>query len=486
VRLRAGFRRSAALAAGAALLSACAYYNGMYNTNRLVRSARKAERQGRPFEASGLWGQVIVRAESVAVHHPHSKYAAQATVLRGLAMSRLGQCTTAVEPLSRATLLPPGDLAEEATLALGRCRMETGDAASADLAFRELLDSKDVIVQREARFQHARALRMTGNYDEAVSLLRDDKTPRANDELLLALASGGRDAEADSLTTLLLASGDTTRKWDSLVTTLGRQNPRSAEKLVDRLDAQTSAPPQIVGRRLYEDGLRLEAIDSARALARFKDAARLGVGTESGERAALELLRLEIAKAGGVEALAPAADSLRLLASKATFVHPEATDLFTAVTRVRLAVDSGAANIPRGDLRLFLAAEVARDSLLAPRVAGELFRRIVSEWSASPYAPKALLAGQLVDSTWADSAQALLAERYTDSPYLAFLRGEPADGYRALEDSLLAFAATIPAPQRPGVRGRPPLRGDEPDVPRRRVRERKPSIDPATGGRLQP
>ena len=479
---RAGFRRIAALAVCAATLSACAYYNGMYNTNRLVRSARKAERQGRPFEASGLWGQVIVRAESVVVHHPHSKYAAQAAVLRGLAMSRLGQCSTALEPLSQVALLPPGDLSEEATLALGRCRMETGDAASADLAFRALIDSKDEIVRREARFQHARALRLTGSYAAAAGILRELKTPPANDELLLALAGEQWGAEADSFTTLLLASGDSTRKWDSLVTLLGRENPRSANKLVDRLGTQTGATPQVVGRRLYEDGLRLAAIDSALAIARFKEAAKAGSGSESGERASLALLRLEISHAVGVEALGPATDSLGLLATKGTFVNTEASGLFAAMTRVRLASDSGGAGVPRGDLRLFLAAELARDSLKAPQVAGQLFRRIASEWSSSPYAPKAVLAAQAIDSTWADSAQALLAERYSDSPYLAMLRGEPTDGYRALEDSLLAFASRVPAAQRPGPRGRRPPDDDD-DRLRRRGAEPRPN-SPTNGRRL--
>ena len=47
------------------LLGGCVYYNGMYNANRLARSARKAEREGRTFEANNLWGQVVTRAESV-------------------------------------------------------------------------------------------------------------------------------------------------------------------------------------------------------------------------------------------------------------------------------------------------------------------------------------------------------------------------------------------------------------------------------------
>ena len=50
---------------GISLLGGCAYYNGMYNTNRLAKSARKAERDGRTFEATSLWGQVITRADTL-------------------------------------------------------------------------------------------------------------------------------------------------------------------------------------------------------------------------------------------------------------------------------------------------------------------------------------------------------------------------------------------------------------------------------------
>ena len=65
-----------------ALLGGCVYYNGMYNANRLAHSARKAEREGRTFEANNLWGQVATKAESVVVRHPTSKYAEEAAVLQ--------------------------------------------------------------------------------------------------------------------------------------------------------------------------------------------------------------------------------------------------------------------------------------------------------------------------------------------------------------------------------------------------------------------
>jgi hypothetical protein len=455
------------------LLAGCVYYNGMYNTNRLMRSARKAERENKPFEASNLWGQVVTRAESVSVRHPHSKYATEANVVRGLALSRLNQCQQAVVPLGQVTLLPPGELAEEGTLALGRCQMELGDPAGADLAFTAIRDSKNVARRREARFEHARALRMTGHYEEAIPLLQEAKGPRAADELLLALSGAGRDAEADSMVTVMLASGDSTRVWDSLVVTLARQRPGSAVTLVDRLATQPNTAASLRAKRLYEEGLRLEQVDTAHAMASLRQAARLGAGTDPGERASLLLLRRSLAKAEGIEALAPLGDSLRALSSRPTGAGIEAAQLAVTLTRVRASSDSGGAEAPKGDMRLFLAAESARDTLGAPGVAAQLFHRIVAEWPESPYAPKAALASAALDSAWADSAQALLAERYSDSPYLAILRGQSSEEYRMLEDSLLAFASAQPAtrPSVPGVR-RPEVRPGRPIAPRR------PTLDP--------
>jgi hypothetical protein len=106
------------------------------------------------------------------------------------------------------------------------------------------------------------------------------------------------------------------------------------------------------------------------------------------------------------------------------------------------------------DMRLFLAAELARDTLTAPRLAGSLFRQVADDWPDSPYAPKALLALGMVDPAWADSARTLLAGRYAASPYVAYVQGTPLPEYQALEDSLQAF--TIRA--QPRVPHRQPVR----------------------------
>jgi hypothetical protein len=91
-------------------------------------------------------------------------------------------------------------------------------------------------------------------------------------------------------------------------------------------------------------------------------------------------------------------------------------------------------------------------------LAGTLFRRILEEWPASRYAPKVILAIQQLDSSWGDSARAILQERYHESPYLAVIRGDATTEYRQLEDSLDAFAASLAARPAPEPRGKPTVR----------------------------
>jgi hypothetical protein len=476
-----------ALALAAWLTAGCAYYNGMYNTNRLAKSARKAERDGRPFEAKTLWGQVVTRAETLLVRHPRSKYATEANVLRGLALARLDQCPAAVGPLGRVNLAAkPGDLSEESLLALGRCQLDLGDPALAALAFEPLLESKDTARRREARFQHGRALRMTGQYEEALAVLRATPDPRGGHDLLLALAGAGRGTEALKVADSLIAGNDTTFAWDSLIATLGRQDPRIASALVDRLRNDARATPEAKSRRLYEDAVRLASVDSAASLARLKDAAAAGGRTEGGERARLDLTRRSLARARTLTDLAPHADSLAALAQGASGAAAEAAALGMTLAQVRALPDSAAPGVPQGDLRLFLGAESARDALAAYALAATLFRQLAVDWPASPYAPKALLAAQLLDPEEPEAAQARLDSLYPESPYLAVLRGEESPGYQALEDSLQSYAiAQLQAAGRAQPAGQ---RGNQaqplPGQPQRR-RDNQPG-GAATSGRRRP
>ncbi len=444
---------------GLVLLGGCVYYNGMYNTNRLAKSARKAEREGRPFEAQGFWGQVITRADSLVLRHPRSKYADQATVLRGLALARLNQCQDAIGPLGRLNLVTlSSDITEEATMALGRCELQLGDAGLADLAFARLLNSPDSARRSEARLRHARALRITGQYEEALTLLRGSTDPGARVDLLLALAGAGHADEMLVFADSVLALHDSSFAWDSVVTAIGRQDARTASSLLSRLDGDPRATPELKARRLYEDGVRLADVDSAAALARFQQAARVPGAPESGNRARLRLLRASMSSSQSLQELTAHADSLAGLANEPTPEGLEAAALQLELAQLARLGDSTGAGVPQGDLRLFLAAESVRDSIHAPTVAASLFRRLADEWPASPYAPKALLAAQRLDPQDPDGIHSRLDSLYHDSPYLAVVRGEEAAGYRELEDSLQSFAAAQPilAPRR-GAGARPGL-----------------------------
>ncbi len=470
------------LLACAALLAGCVYYNGMYNTNRLANSARRAERDGRPSEAQGLWGQVITRADSLIVRHPQSKYADQASVIRALALARLNQCPDAVGPLGRLdnVQLSP-DLTEEAALALGRCQLELGDPRLANLAFARVVNSADSTRRREARYRYARALRMSGRYDEALALLRDNRDARGRADLLLSLAGTGHVKDALAVADSAVALHDSSIVWDSVVVALGRQDPRAASALVTRLGDDPKAPPESRARRLYDDAVRLEPVDSAGANARYLQVARMSRATESATRARLHLVRQAMSGVSTLDDLAPFADSLALLGRQTSSAAAEATALAAEITRVRQLSDSARPDVPQGDLRLFLGAEAARDSLRAPQLAAALFRQVGNDWPLSPYAPKALLAAQLIEPVDVDSERARLDSLYPNSPYLALVRGEDAPGYRVLEDSLKAFAARQPDGN--ARRTTPPPRPREDLVPARGQRRAPPPSEAAPGNR---
>jgi tetratricopeptide (TPR) repeat protein len=451
-----------------ALLGGCVYYNGMYNANRLAKSARKAEREGRTFEANNLWGQVATKAESVVVRHPRSKYAEEATVLRGVALARLGQCDQALGALSRATLGgKAGDLAEDALLATGRCQLALDNIPAGEAAFSQLLGSKDRDRRREAHFQHAKLLRQSGRYQEALRALEGVKDPRADSERILALAGAGRLPQALALADSLIARRDTTRPWDSLMVLMGQQNPAAASQLLDRI-RPLPVRSEIQARRLLEDGIRLASTDTARAGARLREVLSIGGHNDAAGRASLQLILLDLRHVRRVEDLPLMVEALKGVSEHFETVAYESTLLGGTIGGVHSAATSVTWETPQGDLRLFLAAEAARDSLRAPALAEGLFHRILDDYPNSSYAAKVVLAVQQLDSTWADSARGLLEGRYLDSPYLAVIRGgESSEQYRQLEDSLGAYAATLgvksPAP---GVRRTPAVRDE--DEPGRR------------------
>jgi tetratricopeptide (TPR) repeat protein len=386
-----------------------------------------------------------------------------------VALARLGQCDQALGPLSRATLAgKPGNLTEDALLATGRCQLALNNIPAGEAAFSQLLDSKDPDRRREAHFQDGKLLRQSGRYQEALRTLEGVKDPRVDSERILALAGAGRLPQALALADSLIAKRDTTRPWDSLMVLMGQQNPAAASQLLDRIRPLPVRSPEIQARRLLEDGIRLASTDTARAGARLREVVSIGGHNDAAGRASLQLILLDLRHARRVEDLPPVVEALKSVSERFETVTHESTLLGGTVGGIHTAATSVTWETPRGDLRLFLAAEAARDSLRAPALAEGLFHRILDDYPNSSYAAKVVLAVQQLDSTWADSARGLLEGRYLNSPYLAVIRGESSEEYRQLEDSLGAYAATLAVKSpAPGVRRTPTVREDR-DKPRRR------------------
>jgi tetratricopeptide (TPR) repeat protein len=434
------------------LTCGCAYYNGMYNAKHLAHDARKAEREGRVAEANNLWGQVELKAESVVVHHPTSRWSDEARLLQGTALVKLGNCDGALRPLETVLSSTRNSrLGEDAAMLIGGCRADLGDPDGVLVAYARLLNSRDPERRSIALYQHGHALRLLGRFEEAEGELRTSRYPGAKAEWAAAAAGVGRVPEALAVADSLAASGDTTAPWQPLLALIGERDPEGAAALVDRIAAAPAFSPALKASLLLDDGERWLRRDSNRGDARLLQADSAARDTPVLTSVRLERARTIVARAATMEELNQAASELEDFGGPVAGGGPSGPRLAATARLVMATADSTPPGTPRGDLRLFLAGELARDSLGAPRFAANQFRRVALGWPDSPFAPKALLALIDLEPEGADSLRSALLDRYQANPYVAMSRGDEASEYEALEDSLRLFLVTFQTfvPQRP-------------------------------------
>lgn len=486
--------RALVLAAALIALNGCAYYNGMYNANQLAGRAEKAEREGRTLDAGNYWGQVVVKTDSVLRRHPDSKWADDARLLRGRALARLGDCATAVPELVRAQHdLDDPDLIEAALLELGRCRLALDDPAGAQVALAPLAESADDGRRRAALALLGRARFAAGDYDGALELIGAAGSAPAGDTTLagtrlVALAGAGRLDQARLLADSLLAARSAGVPWGVFVAEFAETDPVGASDYLDRLTS-LEVPGATRAAWLVADAGRLMDRDRPRALARLEQAERLAPESDPGAIARLRRLRIRLAEVARPESLGG------LLAEATAPAGTPAWQLLSAARLVQRTADSTTAVTPQGDLALFLAAELARDSLRSPQLASHLLRRVVDEWPESPYAPKALLAMLALGTEAAPDLREDLEILYGQSPYVAVSMGVADSTYRTLEDSLGTFAAAWRAsaaagPDGPGRQqpGRPAITPERPGVTPERpgAAPERPGVTPEAARRTRP
>ncbi len=455
-----------------AVLAGCAYYNALYNANRLADEASRAEREGRPDEARALWGQAAVKAESVAVRHPESRHRDDALLLQGRALSATGDCAAAVAPLSAvADSSPEPDMRSRARMVLGQCWVALGEGDSAVGVLTAEAAHPDPARRAEAREWRGRAHLLRRDYRSALRDL-ESLTVDVTFEVALAYLGLGDVGEATRILGQRSAGTYHETQWLAILDSVGKRSPTLATGLVERLRDAAPLTGGAEARLLTGDGWRWLAVgDSAQALARFGAAAMAAPDSVASTMAAGTAAMVVARRTASLDTV-----PILLVALRAAETRGAGADVSRFVRVLeRVAALSGAAAKDGHDLEMFVAAEGLRDSLGALGLAAALFRRLAADHPGSIIAPKALLAAAWLDRTAAQELVAWVLERYPDSPYSRAILGRATTAYVVVEDSLRRAlqpeVGQLPARAR---RTRYPEEGAEDEVIRHGRRPGKP------------
>ena len=438
-------------------LTGCAYFNGIYNARDAARDAERHERAGREAEARAAWLRSAASAESVLVRHADDRWSVEALFLAGRGLALGARCDRALPLLERYLAGGERETGQRAaaSLAVGRCLLEEGRAADA-LAVLAPLAASGAAGVDAARWAARAALALERDADAARFLAALPEGERQWETLDAALARGDH-ARAESLLVLRAAAGDASRDvptalrllWDA-----GRHE--GARRIVAAYEAAGAEPTRLGRARLVLAEL-LAAADEDVAARALLMRARAGtadsaVDAEASARLALLALR-DVDSRTDAEAIVERARA----AAAGTALH-------SRLERAALLLRILDARTDTAGAALFLAAEVARDSLRAPRLARGYLERILEQRPPPILAPKALLAAAALRPDSAERFRARIVDDFPRSGWAAILRGEasaPAPDVRAgeallastwtvarqlLADSLAARAAQPPRP----------------------------------------
>lgn len=426
-------RRRLAIPAWAAVsVAGCAYYNGMWSAERLARDAQRLETRGQDAEARVTWGRAAIKAESVLVHHGRSRWADDALVLQGEALARSGACATAARPLAQALRNVGNDaLHERAALAAAECALRQGELAAAEQLVAPLLRSTDSRRRSDAAFLAGRMALGRGDPATAAEQFARSERAEAAPALIRALASAGNPARIMVLIdSVARRDRDETRWSDALNEIATHAGAGVAADVLDRLSARGRLGDGSRARLLIADGDRLRAARlSDRAARRYAQAAALVPDSVEAGRARVRVVRLHLSGATTLVDLdSSAAELSRVTVGLGGAALADARDLDLRIQAIRTDDSS--------DVAAFHAAELARDTLDAPRLAATLFLRFVEQHPTSLFAPKGLIAAAALRPEGSDSISLQLQTRFAGSPYTTAFSGDISPAYQVLEDSL--------------------------------------------------
>ncbi len=430
---------------------ACAYYNGLYNANRLVRDAEKAEREGRIGEARSLWSQAAVKAESVSTRYPDSRYRDDALLLQGRALQAAGECANARAPLEDAVESSPDPtLRDTAALLLGQCYVVLSEYRSAVEVLSPLVTGRDTSLSRSASLWRGKALLATSDYAAALIDLQAAERFDAAFDLSIAYALSGKPGSARASLATRLQSRYSESRWLEVLDTIGNWYPDDAAALVAVLEVREDLTRGQRARLFLADGRRWAGSGEWRSAAdSYERAVQAAGDSVDGRVAAVQLVLMRARSAQDPSELPELADAMeRAVSALDNGAEQEAdrAEILRGAAHTLEIIEGAAGNsldlrARHADLDLFLYAEGLRDEIKAPGIAAGLLRHLAERIPSSPIAPKALIAAAQMDPERSDSLLLVLHVKYATSPYTLQLRGVAGDQYTAIEDSLRSLIA---------------------------------------------
>ncbi len=404
------------------LSSGCVYYNGIYNAKSAAHRADLHLRAEADGEASTQFQLSAAKAESVLVRHPKSPWKVRALYLAGRGEAYSGQCERGVAQLD-AFLRLANDAADaadrdRARVALGACELQTNRIADARARLDSLVDAHDPETARQARRWAARAALATGDRDAATTYLGATGSSVLQWELLTASLAANEYARAESL----LVARAMKAEYRDEVTSAVRQlwsagHGEAAERVVARYDEARVRDVHRVALHYALGELQLRAgrdSSARRHLLVAQELAGRDTAVSHEATARLSVMGLSrVSTLGAMDSLLAAQDSV---VRRSRYGRRVAEQVLLA----RLLLQQQEAN----GASLFLAAEVARDSLRAVLLARTLFVQLARDLPASPLAARAWYAAALLQPDSASTWNARVLSGYATSSIARWLRGE--------------------------------------------------------------
>lgn len=408
-----------------AVAAACAY-NGMYNARRADRDGERALLAGDDSAAARSFALASAAAETLLARSPNSRWNAEALALAGRGLAFTGDCGHALSRLdaARRDARDP-TVRDAASVAAGWCLLRGARYSEALAILEPLQSSRDHEVAGLAIRWSAQALLAQGNAAAAARVLARRDPGAAEWTLARDAFERGLVPRAESLLVRRSLANDLRPELIPLLRDLWLHGDTASALRVAIAAADSRGQAELrAAVRLLMAELLLAADRSSEARALLAPVPRLSADTALVARARDAML-------ASVVRGAPAFDEIVRRSRDDASAHGRtANAILLARTLAAQDRETGAGT--------FLAAEVVRDSLAAPRAARAMFLTLPV---SSPLAAKGWLAAARLAGDSAAEYVRIARGRWPDSPYLRALDGrDSGDTLAIAADTLLRKA----------------------------------------------